>query len=283
MDIDGKKIADEILDEIKRETKNLGFVPGIAFVLVGNDPASQTYVRMKEKKCKEVGFHSEKFNLDERVSQIELLTLIDKLNIDDKIDGIIVQMPLPSHITVKEVLNRIKPEKDIDGFHPINIGRMFSGDRLGPLPCTPAGILTLLEKSNVKVESAHVVVVGRSNIVGRPIAHLLSQKELIGNATVTLAHSKTKNLGKICKQADILIAAIGKAKTITHDMVKPGCVVIDVGVNRTDSGKLVGDVDYDKVKPIASQITPVPGGVGPMTIAMLLKNTLECAKRRSGE
>lgn len=279
MDIDGKKIANEILEQIKKETSKMEKPPGLAFVLVGQDPASQAYVKMKEKRCQEVGFISQKIQLEEDVAEHELMGIIDKLNEDDGIDGILVQMPLPKHLNENAVIERVKPEKDVDGFHPINVGKYTCGDRSGFIPCTPLGILKLLEKSDVELDGANVVVLGRSNIVGRPIANLLSQKETIGNATVTLAHSRTKDLKELCRKADVIIAAIGQPKMITADMVKQGVVVIDVGINRTSDNTLVGDVDYESVKEKASKITPVPGGVGPMTIAMLLQNTHESAKR----
>ncbi len=281
MDIDGKSLADEWLQLTKQKARNLKCKPGIAFVLVGNDPASQTYVRSKRKKCEEVGFNSQKIELEQRVSQTELFRVIDQLNTDPKIHGILVQMPLPSQLDQNAVIRRVRPEKDVDGFHPINMGRIVLGDLSGPIPCTPHGIIKILEKYDVKTEGAEVVIVGRSNIVGKPLANLLMQKTNPGNATVTLAHSYSHDLPAICRRADILIAAIGKPRLITANMVKEGAVVIDVGINRLDSGDLIGDVDYDNVHTKASLITPVPGGVGPMTIAMLLHNTLECAQKAS--
>ncbi len=279
MDLDGKALAETYLQKTKDEARCLRLTPGIAFVLVGNDPASQSYVRSKGKKCQEVGFTSQKIQLDEKVSQTELFRVIDHLNNDPSIHAILVQMPLPSHIDSNAVIERVLPEKDVDGFHPINIGRMVSGDLSGPIACTPLGILKILEHYQIRTEGANVVVVGRSNIVGKPIANLLMQKTKYGNATVTIAHSYSHDLVGICKKADILIVAMGKPRMITRHMVKDGAVVIDVGITRLDSGDLVGDVDYDSVKGKASHITPVPGGVGPMTIAMLLYNALECAKK----
>ena len=279
MDINGKQIADDILADVKAKREKLGIKPRLAFILVGDDTGSKTYVRMKEKRCAEIGFQSEKITLEENTTQSALFNIIDNLNADEDTHGILVQMPLPSQFDEQQVLERVRSEKDVDGFHPYNMGRMICGDRSGTISCTPLAILTLLEMSDVKTEGANVVVVGRSNIVGMPIANLLSQKANPGNATVTIAHSKTPNLNEVCRSADILIVAIGRPRLITKDMVKKGAVVIDVGINRADSGKLVGDVDYESVKEVASKITPVPGGVGPMTIAMLLKNTLDCAKR----
>lgn len=279
MDIDGRKVANQVLDEVKRDAKELSRPPHIVFILVGEDPASQSYVKSKQKKCQMVEFKSTKVELNHDVTEHELLTTIDKFNEDDDVDGILVQMPLPKHLDEQKVIERVHPEKDVDGFHPYNVGKCMSGSRDGFISCTPFGILKLLEHAEIETEGKEVVVVGRSMIVGRSIANLLSQKEKIGNATVTLAHSRTNNLAEVCKRADILIAAIGRPKMITAEMVKEGATVIDVGINRLEDNTLVGDVDYDTVKEKVHAITPVPGGVGPMTIAMLLHNTLHAAKR----
>ncbi|MBS0584878.1 MAG: bifunctional methylenetetrahydrofolate dehydrogenase/methenyltetrahydrofolate cyclohydrolase FolD [Verrucomicrobia bacterium] len=280
MDIDGKKVALEIKEEIRQGIKAHKLVPGLAFVLIGEDPPSQTYVRMKEKACHEVGIFSKKIELPSNVSEKELLTLLSSLNEDPKYHGILVQMPLPKHLDTLKILTAIDPAKDVDGFHPLNIGKMVVGDPTGFLPCTPFGIIKLLEAYKIKTEGKEALVLGRSLIVGRPIAHLLSQKAPFGNATVTLAHSHSKDLKALCKQADILVAAMGNPLSITADMVKPGAVVIDVGITRKET-KIVGDVDYENVSKVASYITPVPGGVGPMTIAMLLYNTYLSAKSHS--
>ena len=280
MDIDGKKIAKRFREEMRLEIETHGYSPTLAFMLVGEDPASQTYVRMKGKACAEVGIQSKKLQFPEEISESELLNEIEKLNKDPNVQGILVQMPLPKQIDERKVITFVDPEKDVDGFHPINIGKMMIGEPDCFIACTPLGILKLLEASNIETTGKDVVVLGRSNIVGRPIANLLSQKnEKSGDATVTVAHSRTKNLNALCKQADIIIAAIGRAKFVTKEMVKKGAVVIDVGINRTNEG-LVGDVDYDNVAPLCSWITPVPGGVGPMTIAILLFNTLQSYKRK---
>ncbi|MBS0585027.1 MAG: bifunctional methylenetetrahydrofolate dehydrogenase/methenyltetrahydrofolate cyclohydrolase FolD [Verrucomicrobia bacterium] len=280
MDIDGKKVALEIKEEIRQGIKANKLTPGLAFVLIGEDPPSQTYVRMKEKACQEVGIFSKKIELPGDVSEKELTTLLSSLNEDPKYHGILVQMPLPKHLDTLKILTAIDPTKDVDGFHPLNIGKMVAGDPTGFLPCTPFGIIKLLEAYKIKTEGKEALVLGRSLIVGRPIAHLLSQKAPFGNATVTLAHSHTKDLKALCKQADILVAAMGNPLSITADMVKPGAVVIDVGITRKGT-KIVGDVDYENVSKVASYITPVPGGVGPMTIAMLLYNTYLSAKSHS--
>ncbi len=242
-------------------------------VIVGNDPASQVYVGRKEAMCQELGMHSEKFALPETTTQEELIALVEKLNKDEKIHGILVQLPLPKGLDEKAVINTIRPEKDVDAFHPSNVGKIMIGD-YDFVPCTPAGIMELIAESGVEVEGKTCVVVGRSNIVGKPMSMLLLHK----NGTVTTCHSRTKNLAEVCRTADILVAAVGKDNFITADMVKPGAVVIDVGMNRLDNGKLVGDVDFENVEKIAGAITPVPGGVGPMTIAMLMKNTFTAAK-----
>lgn len=278
--IDGKRIAQEIRDELKKEIDLLeGRKPGLAFILVGEDPASQAYVRMKKKGCLETGIHSETLELPASVSEEVLLGHIKALNEDEKIDGILVQQPLPSHISESKVVQAVIPEKDVDGFHPMNIGKLLLGEEGGFAACTPLGVMQLLERSNIDPTGKHVVIVGRSNIVGKPLAALLVQKKPYANATVTLAHSRTENLAEVCLAADILVAAIGKAHFIQSNMVKPGAVVIDVGINRVDK-KLVGDVDFEAIKEKCSAITPVPGGVGPMTIAMLLSNTYLSYKLR---
>ncbi len=288
--IDGKQIAADMRDQLKAkvaELKNKGIVPGLAVVLVGEDPASKSYVTAKEKACDNIGIYSEDIRLPAQTSQAELMALIDKLNKNDKINGILVQLPLPKHLDEGDVLLAIDPAKDVDGFHPVNVGKMMLGQDAF-LPCTPHGVIQLLLKSNVKIEGAEVVIVGRSNIVGKPLANMLIQKNATGNATVTVCHTRTKNLADHTRKADILIAAAGRPNTITADMVKEGVVVIDVGVNRVDDPtkkkgyRLTGDVDFEAVKEKASLITPVPGGVGPMTITMLLYNTVESAERAAG-
>ncbi len=276
--IDGKAISAAVRAEITADTaafiKETGVTPGLAVVIVGTDPASQVYVRNKRKACTEVGFYSEAYELPEETTQEALEALVDKLNADPKIHGILVQLPLPRHLDEQRILLRIRPEKDVDAFHPYNVGRIMIGD-YNYLPCTPAGVMELLKRSGVDVNGKECVVVGRSNIVGKPMAMLLLQ----ANGTVTICHSRTKNLSETTRRADILVAAIGKPEFFTADMVKEGAVVIDVGMNRRPSdGKLCGDVDYASVEPVASYITPVPGGVGPMTITMLMQNTLRAAK-----
>ena len=271
MIIDGKKIASEIIDEIKEEVSRLTRKPGLAFILVGDNAASQSYVRSKKKACAFTGIHSILHELPASIAESDLLAQIEALNCDPNIDGILVQLPLPSHISEEIIMMAIDPAKDVDGFHPLNVGKMLLGNPSAILPCTPQGIKVLLEKSNISCDGKHVVIVGRSNIVGKPLAAILMQKKPGCNATVTICHSGS-NL-EITRTADILVAAIGKPHFIHKDMIKPGAVVIDVGINRLE-GKICGDVDFDSVAPIASAITPVPGGVGPMTIAMLLKNTL---------
>ena len=276
--IDGKLISAQIREEIKQESRAFaarsGFVPGLAVVIVGDNPASQVYVRNKKKACEEVGFYSEVHALPADTTQEQLNALVDRLNGDDRIHGILVQLPLPAHLDETEVLLRIRPDKDVDAFHPYNVGKIMIGNP-DFLPCTPAGVMTLLERSGIDPAGKRCVVVGRSNIVGKPMAMLL----LHANGTVTVCHSKTRDLGAVCREADILVVAIGRADFVGADMVKPGAVVIDVGMNRRPDGKLTGDVDYAAVEPVASAITPVPGGVGPMTITMLLKNTLTAAKK----
>ena len=271
--IDGKMISAKVRAEIKEEVNGMTEKPGLAVIIVGEDSASKVYVRNKAKGCEEVGFYSEVHALAENTTEEELLSLIEKLNNEPKIDGILVQLPLPKHLDEKTVINAINPEKDVDAFHPVNTGKIMIGD-YDFLPCTPAGVMRLLEESGIEVNGKNCVVVGRSNIVGKPQAMLLLQK----NGTVTVCHSRTKDLVAECKRADILVVAIGKAKFITADYIKPGAAVIDVGMDRDENGKLCGDVDFDSAKEVAGAITPVPGGVGPMTIAMLLTNTLKAAK-----
>lgn len=274
--IDGKAISEEIRQEVACEVQALsgqGIIPGLAVVLVGNDPASRTYVRLKEKACAAAGIYSEKYTLPETTGQDELFELVNRLNHRKEVHGILVQLPLPGGLDEASVIETIDPWKDVDAFHPSNVGRIMVGNYRF-LPCTPAGILELLHREKIRVSGKSCVVVGRSNIVGKPMAMLLMHE----NGTVTICHSKTENLKEICRRADILVAAVGRPKFITADMVKPGAVVIDVGMDRDENGKLCGDVDFDAVEPVASYLTPVPGGVGPMTIAMLLKNTVTAAK-----
>ncbi|MDC4224852.1 MAG: bifunctional methylenetetrahydrofolate dehydrogenase/methenyltetrahydrofolate cyclohydrolase FolD [Candidatus Manganitrophus sp.] len=273
--IDGKAIAQEVRARVKTEVEKLGPSdrPGLAAVLVGENPASKIYVRNKRKACEEVGIYSEEHHLPEETTEAEVLSLVERLNQDPKIHGILVQLPLPKQINERKVLDTVIPEKDVDGFHYINVGKLVANEK-GFVPCTPLGIIELLLASKVEIAGANAVVVGRSNIVGKPAALLL----LHHHATVTICHSKTKNLPEVCRQADILIAAIGKPQFVKKEMVKEGAVVIDVGINRLPDGRIVGDVDFDPVQERAGAITPVPGGVGPMTIAMLLLNTLQSAK-----
>ncbi|HUC90850.1 MAG TPA: bifunctional methylenetetrahydrofolate dehydrogenase/methenyltetrahydrofolate cyclohydrolase FolD [Paenibacillus sp.] len=278
--IDGKKISDEIREEIRAETAALaakGVLPGLAVVLVGDDPASRVYVGSKEKACGQMGFYSEVHRLPASTTQDELLALIGKLNEQSTVHGILVQLPLPKHIEEKAVIDAISVEKDVDGFHPISTGNLVIGDD-SLLPCTPAGSIELIKRTGIDITGKHAVVIGRSNIVGKPVAMLLLRE----NATVTVCHSRTQGMAEIARQADILVVAIGKAKAIGAEYVKPGAVVIDVGINRLPDGKLAGDVDFDEVLPVAGYMTPVPGGVGPMTIAMLMHNTLKAAKRIRG-
>jgi methylenetetrahydrofolate dehydrogenase (NADP+)/methenyltetrahydrofolate cyclohydrolase len=288
--IDGKQVAADMQLELKKEVAELktqGIVPGLGVILVGEDPASKSYVTAKERACEELGIYSDDNRLPVDTTQEDLIALINRMNDDPKINGILVQLPLPKHLDESEVLLAINPDKDVDGFHPTNIGKMVAGQPAF-LPCTPHGVIKLLQRSGVKIEGAHVVIVGRSNIVGKPVANMLIQKNPSGNATVTVCHTKTKDLSHHTRQADIIIAAAGRPNTITADMVKDGVVVIDVGVNRVEDKnakkgyRLVGDVDFEAVKEKASLITPVPGGVGPMTITMLLYNTVESAKRAAG-
>ncbi len=281
--IDGKQIAQQIRDGLKAEVARLqqerGITPGLAAVLVGENPASKVYVNMKAKACEEAGIYSEKIHLPADTTQERLIELVRGLNQNKKIHGILIQLPLPPPLDEHTVLQEVAPHKDVDGFHPVNLGKLLSAkfwNELPPfVPCTPAGCIKLIESTGVEIEGKHAVVVGRSVIVGKPAAMLLLAKQ----ATVTVAHSRTKNLKDVCRQADILVVAVGKARLITAGMIKPGAVVIDVGVNRMSDGKLVGDVDFETAKEVAGFITPVPGGVGPMTIAMLLSNTVASAKR----
>ncbi len=278
--IDGKAVSLSVKDDIKEKTAKLkekGIVPTLAVIIVGNDPASRVYVNNKKKACEYIGFNSAEYVLDESVSQEELLELIEKLNSDSEVDGILCQLPLPKHIDENTVMNTISCQKDVDAFTPANVGKIMSGE-YDMLPCTPAGIMELISSTGEDISGKHAVVVGRSNIVGKPVAMLL----LHANATVTMCHSKTENLKDICRQADILVAAVGKAKFITADMVKDGATVIDVGINRDENGKLCGDVDFVGVSEKSAYITPVPGGCGPMTIAMLMKNTYNAAVKRRG-
>lgn len=275
--INGKEVSASVREELKKETQKLlekyGIRPGLAVIIVGEDPASKVYVNNKEKGCNEVGFYSEVYRLPEGTTQQELLSLVEKLNNDDKIHGILCQLPLPKHLDENAVILAINPEKDVDAFHPVNVGRIMIGD-YSFLPCTPAGVMKLVESTGVDITGKECVVIGRSNIVGKPQAMLMLHK----NATVTICHSRTKDLAEVTKRADILVVAIGKADFVTADMVKDGAIVIDVGMNRKADGKLTGDVDFASVEPKASYITPVPGGVGPMTISMLLTNTMTAAK-----
>ncbi len=278
--IDGKLISKSVKDKIAEEVKELkkiGVTPGLAVIIVGENPASQIYVRNKQRACEEVGFESFKYEMPENTTQDELLELIKKLNDDDSVNGILCQLPLPKHIDESTVINNISPKKDVDAFHPENVGRIMIGD-YSFLPCTPAGVMELIASTGTDIAGKECVVVGRSNIVGKPMAMLLLHK----SGTVTICHSKTKDLKAECQRADILVAAVGVPKLITGDMVKEGAVLIDVGMNRDENGKLCGDIDFDSCKDKTSYITPVPGGVGPMTIAMLMKNTLTAAKEQNG-
>ena len=277
--MDGKMVSAKVRGSILEEVNGLkdkGVRPGLAVIIVGEDPASKVYVRNKERACEECGFYSEKYALPEETTQEELLGLIDELNHNPRIDGILCQLPVPKHINEQAIIDAISPEKDVDAFHPINVGKIMVGN-FDFLPCTPAGVMQLLKEYDIDPNGKNCVVIGRSNIVGKPMAMLLLHK----NGTVTICHSRTKNLKEVCAQADILVAAVGKADFVTADMVKEGAVVIDVGMNRKD-GKLCGDVAFDEVNEKASYLTPVPGGVGPMTITMLMKNTLKAAKLHHG-
>ncbi|MBT2760825.1 bifunctional methylenetetrahydrofolate dehydrogenase/methenyltetrahydrofolate cyclohydrolase FolD [Virgibacillus sp. LDC1] len=278
--ISGKQISEEIRKGIALEVEQLSkqnVRPGLAVVLVGDDPASHVYVRNKEKACQDLGFYSEVHRLSAESSQEEVLALVDKLNAQESIHGILVQLPLPKHIHEKAVIDAIAVEKDVDGFHPVNVGNLVIGDD-SLLPCTPAGVIEMIKRTGIEIAGKHAVVIGRSNIVGKPVS-LLLQRE---NATVTMCHSRTGNMAEIARQADILVVAIGRANMIDASYVKPGAVVIDVGMNRLENGKLAGDVDFESVKEVSGPITPVPGGVGPMTITMLMQNTLIAAKRLNG-
>ncbi|MHC4157553.1 MAG: bifunctional methylenetetrahydrofolate dehydrogenase/methenyltetrahydrofolate cyclohydrolase FolD [Planctomycetota bacterium] len=288
--IDGKQVAADMRAELKEEVAKLkeqGIVPGLGVILVGEDPASKSYVTAKERACEETGIYSDDNRLAADTSQEQLMAVVERMNKDPKINGILVQLPLPKGLNETEVLLAIDPDKDVDGFHPMNVGKMVVGEEAF-LPCTPHGVVQLLLRSGVRIEGAHVVIVGRSNIVGKPLMNMLVQKKDKGNATVTVCHTRTKDLAHQTRQADIVVAAAGRPDTVTADMVKEGVVVIDVGVNRVEDAtkkrgyRLVGDVDFEAVKEKASLITPVPGGVGPMTITMLLYNTVESAKRAAG-
>jgi len=278
--ISGKIVSVQVKARVAAETELLqqkGITPGLAVVIVGDDPASRVYVNNKKKACAEVGFYSEEHALPAGTTMDELLALVRRLNADDRINGILVQLPLPKHLDEQAVIEAIDPAKDVDAFHPSNVGRIMIGN-YHFLPCTPAGIMEMLKSENIPISGKECVVIGRSNIVGKPMGMLLLHQ----NGTVTICHSRTKNLAEVCRRADILVAAVGKAGFVTADMVKPGAVVIDVGMNRNAEGKLCGDVDFAAVEPVASYITPVPGGVGPMTIAMLMQNTLTAARLKNG-
>ena len=276
--IDGKQVAARCREELKRQIAALrarGIIPGLAVILVGEDPASQVYVRNKHRACEELGIHSEQYTLPADTNRQTLLDLITELNGREEIDGILVQLPLPGHLDEKEILSAIDPAKDVDSFHPQNVGRLVIGDYFFA-PCTPSGILTLIDSAGVDLTGKECVVIGRSNIVGKPMALMLLHR----NATVTVCHSKTRDLPSVTRRADVLISAVGKAGFVTADMVKPGAVVIDVGMNRNQAGKLCGDVDFESVSRVAGYLTPVPGGVGPMTITMLLRSTVLSAQNR---
>ena len=272
--LDGKALAAKIKAQVKEEAATLPRIPGLAVIIVGNNPASRVYVNSKRKDCEECGFLSEEFALPEETTEAELIALIQELNGRADIDGILCQLPLPNGINEEAVLMAIDPDKDVDGFHPMNAGALFVG-KDGFLPCTPYGVMEILDEYGIDPKGKNCVVIGRSNIVGKPMSIMLLQR----HGTVTICHSRTQNLAEVCRGADILVAAVGKNHTVTKDMVKPGAVVIDVAMNRNDEGKLCGDVDFEDVKEIASAITPVPGSVGPMTRAMLMKNTLLAAKK----
>lgn len=276
--LNGKELAQKLQQEMTQEVTELkekGLQPGLAVILVGEDPASQVYVRNKERAANNIGIYSVVYRLPETTSEADLITKIEELNHDDKVHGILVQLPLPKHINEDLVLDTIDPAKDVDGFHPMNLGNLFAG-KPTMIPCTPAGIMELIKLSGLDLAGKNAVIIGRSNIVGKPMAHLLLQ----ANATVTICHSKTKDLPKVAKQADVLVVAIGRANFVTADFVKEGAVVIDVGINRDENNKLTGDVKFDEVAPLTSYITPVPGGVGPMTITMLMRQTIDAAKRK---
>ena len=276
--IDGKAVSAKVRQEIKKEVealKDKGITPGLAVVIVGQDPASRVYVNNKKKACLELGMHSEEYALPEETTQEELLHLVQKLNAKEDIHGILVQLPLPKHLDEKTVINNIDPKKDVDAFHPVNVGKIMIGD-YDYLPCTPAGIMELLKDTGIDLTGKECVVIGRSNIVGKPMAMLLLHQ----NATVTICHSKTRNLKEVVKRADVVVAAVGRANFVTADMVKEGAIVIDVGMNRLENGKLCGDVNFEEVSKVAGFLTPVPGGVGPMTITTLMKNTLTAAQKQ---
>lgn len=278
--IDGKLVSAQVKDRIAKETEELkkqGIEVGLAVVIVGDDPASKVYVKNKKLACEQVGFNSYEYALSADTTEAQLLELVDKLNNDPKVNGILVQLPLPKGLNDKIIINNIRPEKDVDAFHPVNVGKIMIGD-YSFLPCTPAGVMELIASTGTEIEGKECVVIGRSNIVGKPMAMLLLHK----SGTVTVCHSRTKDLKEICSRADILVSAVGRAKMITADYIKEGAVVIDVGMNRDENGKLCGDVDFASCEPKASYITPVPGGVGPMTIAMLMQNTLTAAKQQNG-
>lgn len=277
--IDGKRISQEIRDELKAQVADLkaqGIEGALAVIQVGADPASSVYVRNKKRACEYIGIRSESYELPEETTEAELLALIERLNADASVNGILCQLPVPAHMDENKIIRTIAPEKDVDGFHTQNVGALMVGQQ-GFVSCTPAGVIQLLKRSGIEIEGKHCVVVGRSNIVGKPMAMLMLRE----NATVTVCHSRTKDLPAICRQADILIVAVGRPKMITVDYVREGAVVIDVGIHRQEDGKLCGDVDYDAVAPLASAITPVPGGVGPMTIAMLMNNCVEAIRSRN--
>lgn len=281
MIIDGRLIAQNIKSDLKKEIENLklkGINPGLAVILVGEDSASKIYVKNKKRCCDELGIFSEEFYFPEDTSEKEIIDLIEKLNQDKKINGILVQLPLPSHINQKNITESILPEKDVDAFHSSTIGNLLT-NHTKLLPCTPAGIIEIFHRENISLVGKHCVIIGRSNIVGKPLAFMLINED----ATVTICHSKTKNLSEICKNADIIVCAVGKAKFLKRNMIKEGAVIIDVGINRDKNEKICGDIDFDDVKNIASAITPVPGGVGPMTIAMLMKNTITATKIQNKE
>lgn len=280
MIIDGKMVSQKIKEQVKTEVEALkkeGVKAGLAVIIAGDDPASRVYVNNKKKACEQCSIYSEEYALPAEASQKDITDLIEELNKRDDISGILVQLPLPKHIDEKAIINAISPEKDVDAFHPVNVGKIMIGD-YDYLPCTPAGVMELIKETGIEIAGKDCVVIGRSNIVGKPQAMLLLQQ----NGTVTICHSKTKDLKETVKRADIVVAAVGRPKFVTKDMVKEGAVVIDVGINRDENGKLCGDVDFENVKEVASAITPVPGGVGPMTIAMLMKNTLTAAKKLGG-
>ena len=289
--IDGTAIGRLVRADVARDVarlQTLGVIPGLTVVLVGEDPASAVYVRSKGKACEEAGMHGETIRLPADSTEAELLEVVDRLNADTRVHGILVQMPLPRHMSADKVIRRIRPEKDVDGFHPVNVGKLSIGERDGFVPCTPAGAIELLVRSGVDTRGKDAVIVGRSNIVGKPMAALLMQDAPGGNATVTVCHSRTRDLASHTRRADILVAAIGKPEMITGDMIKPGAVVIDVGINRVNDAaaskgyRIVGDVHFASAREVASLITPVPGGVGPMTIAMLMQNTVRAAAQIAG-